>query len=84
MVINKEGIWTPKKGLLEWSNIQYYYFEELISDNDTIYLLKIKLLEPPKEVKMDISFFNKSQQDIDTAIAHNSGNYNIIALKENY
>ena len=84
MVINKEGIWTPKKGLLVWSNVQYYYFEEIQTDNATVSLLKIKLLKPSKEVKIDISFFNKSERDIEVAIKDNSGDYNIIALKVTY
>src|SRR5215211_5979647 len=72
MVINKEGIWTPKKGLLVWSNVQYYYFEEIQTDNATVSLLKIKLLKPSKEVKIDIAFFNKSERDIEVAIKDNS------------
>jgi len=84
MVINKEGIWTPKKGLLVWSNVQYYYFEEIQTDNATVSLLKIKLLKPSKEVKIDIAFFNKSERDIEDAIKDNSGDYNIIALKVTY
>lgn len=84
MVVNQEGIWTAQEGLLVWSNIQYYYFEEIQSDNVTTWLLKIKLIEPTKEVAVDTSHFNTSQQDIETAIERNSGNYNIIALKENY
>jgi len=84
MAINKEGIWIAKKGLLSWSNLQYYYFEEITSDYDTTSLLKIKLLEPAKEVKVDISFFNTSEQEIEQAIERNSGEYKIIALKKSY
>ena len=84
MVINKMGVWTVQKGLLAWSNIQYYYFEEVRSDNATATLLKVKLVEPDKEIKIDISFFNVSERDIDRAIATNSGDLKIIALKESY
>jgi len=84
MVINKEGIWTSSKGLLLWSNIQYYYFDEIKSDYDTAFLLKIRLNQPDKEIIVDISFFNTCEKEIANAIANNSGDYNIIALKENY
>ena len=84
MVINKEGIWAHNKGLLVWSNIHYYYFEEVRSDYDTVTLLKVKLLKPDKEVKIDISFFNVSERDIDVAIENNSGSPKTIALKERY
>ena len=84
MVINKYGIWVFQKGLLAWSNIQYYYFEEVIGEGANASLLKIKLLDRTNEVKIDISFFNTSEQDIEAAIEQNSGDFNIIALKENY
>jgi hypothetical protein len=80
MVINKKGIWTARKGWLLWSNIQYYYFEEIRGEGADTSLLKIRLLDNTKEVKIDISFFNTSKQHIDTAIERNSRDFNIIAL----
>jgi len=83
MVVNEYGIWTISKGLLEWSNIQYYYFEEINRDGtDITSILKIKLQNQSKNVKIDISNFNTSVQHIETAIKLNSGNFNIIGLKE--
>jgi len=84
MAINKDGIWTAQSGLLAWNNIQYYYIEEIASDYDTTWLLKIKLLEPVKEIKVNISLFKISEQEIEQAIDRNSGDYKIIVLKETY
>jgi hypothetical protein len=64
LLINSEGIWTPKHGLLGWSNIQHYFFEKIVTDDGTIFLMKIQLMGYPKEVEIDISLFNTNVQAI--------------------
>lgn len=83
-VINTDGIWIHNKGLLAWNNIHYYYFEEITTENNTDFLFKIKLLNSKKEIKINISLFNVSEQQIEAAIAHNSGDNKVISLKEIY
>jgi hypothetical protein len=79
IVINKEGIWLQKIGLIPWNNIYYYYFENQ-SHEVSVSLLKIKLIEPEKEVQVDVSAMNKSFNDIERAIQRNAKNYNIKSL----
>jgi hypothetical protein len=83
LVVNIHGIWIRKKGLITWSNLRYYYFEVADDENETTYL-KIGLHDSDKQIKISMSMFDTNEQLIDEAILRNSGEYNIIALKDNY
>ncbi len=81
MAITNQGIWLPGIGLLGWQNIHYYYFEEVQGEGADTTLLKIGLYDSTKEIKVDISFFNTNEKDIEKAIRLNSGEYNVIGLQ---
>jgi hypothetical protein len=79
LVINKNGIWHYKEGLIPWSNVYYYYFE-IQRDDVSVSLFKLKLLEPEKELSIHISDINVSFDDIEAAIKKNAIGYNILCL----
>lgn len=80
MVINHHGIWISNKGLIEWQNIYYYYFEEVQLDEEVKSYLKFKLRDKEKEIKLNISLWDTCEQDIEASIRRNSVDFNIIRL----
>ncbi|KAM3091641.1 hypothetical protein ACKFKF_32815 [Phormidesmis sp. 146-12] len=80
LVISKDGIWTVKQGLINWSDIQYYYFEERSDGESTASSLKIKLVNIDRTIDINTSMLNTNEEEIEKAITCNSGDFNIIQL----
>jgi|GEM_PF-4459256 len=74
--INKEGIWTPKKKLISWSNIWYLYFKETKGKYDNVFLI-VKIIDPEDELKVELGFLDKSEEEILDAITKGSAGHNI-------
>jgi hypothetical protein len=82
LVVSKEGIWTPAKGLLQWKDIEYYDIKEIYEDIESADQLKIKLLGQSKELTINLKHLDKSMGDIRRAIIYNADGFNIDSLKK--
>ena len=76
LIINNEGIWTPKYGQVEWQSVWYIYQKE-IQGKFTEQKLIIKLNEDDKEIKLDTTYFDKSADEIIEALKDYSKKFNI-------
>jgi hypothetical protein len=72
-IINRDGIWYSKTQFVSWDNIESLSFEEQkTAKAGTFYLLKLKTKNRSKPYKIDITFFDKSYNQIQTAINENA------------
>ena len=76
LVINNEGIWTPKYGQVKWQSVWYIYQKE-IRGKFIEHKLIIKLNEEEKEVKLDTTYFDKSADEIIEALKDYSKKFSI-------
>jgi len=76
LVINNEGIWTPKYGQVNWQSVWYIYQKEL-RGRFTEQKLIIKLNEDDKEINLDTTYFDKSSDEIIEALKEYSKKFNI-------
>ena len=83
LIINNEGIWTPKYGQVKWQSVWYIYQKEL-QGKFIEHKLIIKLIEEEKEVKLDTTFFDKSSEEIMKALKEYSKKYNIQFLDKEF
>jgi hypothetical protein len=80
LIINQNGIWMSKSGLIEWNNIWYYHFTEDIVKAREYHCFAFKIKSDHTEYKIDITFLDKAYQQIQEAISINSKKYSIIDL----
>ena len=76
LVIYKEGIWTPKFGQVKWQSVWYIYQKE-IRGKFTEQKLIIKLNDNDKEIKLDTTYFNKTEDEIIAALKENALQFNV-------
>jgi len=75
-VINKDGIWTKKYGLVKWENIFNYQFEKRKGKTVT-YNLKIDTQNPGRLIVCEITYLDTEFSEVKKAIDINSKEYNI-------
>jgi hypothetical protein len=76
LIISREGVWTPKYGLLQWQSLEHIYLKE-IKGKITEQKLLIKLYEKDKEIRLDITYLDRTEEDIINALKTYSQEYNI-------
>ena len=76
LIIDKDGIWTSKYGHVKWQSVWYIYQKE-IRGKFTERKLIIKLNEDDKEIKLDITYFDKTQDEIIAAFKEYSSKFNV-------
>ena len=76
LIINKNGIWSRKFGLVVWENIFNYQFEKRIGKTVT-YNLKLDTQNHGKLIVWDITYLNTDFQEIEKAIEVYLRDYNI-------
>ena len=76
LIINNEGIWTPKYGLIKWQSVWYIYQKEIKGKFNEQRLI-IKLNEDDKEIKLETTFFDKSADEIIEALKGYSKRFKI-------
>jgi hypothetical protein len=76
LTISQDGIWTPTLGVLPWPSISYIYLKETKGKVNERKVL-IKLNEKDKEISLDITSLDKTEEEIITALKHYSHDYTI-------
>jgi hypothetical protein len=80
IIINKNGIWNAKSNFIEWKEISSYNFKEETFKTRKFHFLVFRTVGNDKEYKIDISFYNKSYEQIEEAVNTNSKGFYITNL----
>ncbi len=80
LIINEKGIWTYKTDQIEWANIRTIYFLERKGNYSELFL-KIFLNNPDTEISLEITYLDKSEFDITSALDIYYKNYPIHFLE---
>ena len=69
LIINRNGIWYSKYQFTSWDNIECFEFiVQKTAKVGTFYVLKLKTKNRSKPYKIDITFFDKNYNQIQTSI----------------
>lgn len=79
MIINKNGIISHKTGIIRWEEIRYFYIQETFFKGRDYHFLILKSTTE-KEYKIELSYFDKTFEQVRKAIIINSNNNVIIDL----
>jgi hypothetical protein len=80
LIINRNGIAFKQNTFLSWENIWYYYIEEEIIKAKAYHFLYLKDKLLDKTYKIEITFYDKTYQEIQSAISNFSKDKSIIDL----
>ncbi|HMK20183.1 MAG TPA: hypothetical protein VK492_18415 [Chitinophagaceae bacterium] len=76
LIIDKDGIWTSKFGQVKWQSVWYIYQKEMRGKFIEQKLI-IKLNEDDKEIKLDTTYFDKTEDEIIAALKGYSSKFNV-------
>lgn len=79
LIIDKEGIRTPKNGIIKWETIWYIYLYEF-RGKITEKKLIIKLNTNDIEIKSDITYLDKTEDEIMSALQEYGTKFKILFL----
>lgn len=82
LIINSKGIWSLKTGFIDWSNFWYFYVkEEKTTKAGTFRFIILKKKNDEKDYKIDLTFYDKTYEEVKEAININSKKYPVIDLR---
>ena len=79
LVINKQGIIINKTGIISWDELRYFHIKEMFFKGRNYHFLILRTLLN-EEHKIELSYMNKSYEQVRKAIQDNSTNNSLIDL----